>query len=53
VMHANGKGRYTRQVIDALYEDLIVRQGYHPVTVSTLLDQCSLSLSHDGRSPDH
>ena len=53
VMHANGKGRYTRQVIDALYEDLIVRQGYHPVTVSTLLDQCSLSLSHDGRSSDH
>lgn len=53
VMHANGKGRYTRQVIDALYEDLIVRQGYHPVTVSTLLDQCSLSSSHDGRSSDH
>jgi peptidoglycan-N-acetylglucosamine deacetylase len=55
VMHANGKGRHTREVVDALYDNLIVRQGYQAVTVSTLLDQCSLpsSSSHDGRSSDH
>ena len=55
VMHANGKGRHTREVVNDLYEDLIGRQRYHPVTISTLLDQCSLpsSSSHDGRSSDH
>jgi peptidoglycan-N-acetylglucosamine deacetylase len=55
VMHANGKGRHTREVVDALYDNVIVRQGYRAVTVSTLLDQCSLpsSFSHDGRSSDH
>ena len=53
VMHANGKGRRTREVVADLYDELIVRQGYHPVTVSTLLDQCSFSSSHDRRSSDH
>ncbi|MEP6888428.1 MAG: polysaccharide deacetylase family protein [Nitrospirales bacterium] len=53
VMHANGKGRHTREVIDDLYDDLIVRQGYRPVTVSTLLNECASPSSHDGRSSDH
>jgi peptidoglycan/xylan/chitin deacetylase (PgdA/CDA1 family) len=53
VMHANGKGRHTWEVVADLYDELIVRQGYHPVTVSTLLDQCSFSSSHDRRSSDH
>lgn len=53
VMHANGKGRYTRAVVDDLYEDLIVRQGYRPVTVSTLLDQCTSTAGHDGRASTH
>lgn len=55
VMHANGKGRRTQEVVGALYDDLIVRQGYQAVTVSTLLDQCSIPSpsSHDRRSSDH
>jgi peptidoglycan/xylan/chitin deacetylase (PgdA/CDA1 family) len=53
VMHANGKGRHTREVVGDLYEDLIVRQGYQPVTVSTLLNECSPPPSHDGRSSHH
>ncbi|WP_447977967.1 polysaccharide deacetylase family protein [Candidatus Nitrospira bockiana] len=51
VMHANGKGRYTRDVVDDLYEDLIQRQGYRPVTVTTLLDQCPADPAHDAGHP--
>jgi peptidoglycan-N-acetylglucosamine deacetylase len=53
VMHANGKGRHTREVIDNLYEDLIVRQEYQPVTISALLNECVSPHAHDGRSSDH
>lgn len=53
VMHANGKGRHTREVVEDLYDDLIVRHGYQPVTVSTLLNECSSPFSHDGRAPHH
>jgi peptidoglycan/xylan/chitin deacetylase (PgdA/CDA1 family) len=53
VMHANGKGRHTREVVEDLYEDLIVRQGYQPVTISALLNECALPRAHDGRSSDH
>ena len=53
VMHANGKGRHTREVVDDLYDDLVVGQGYRPVTVSSLLNECALSSSHDGRSSHH
>lgn len=53
VMHANGKGRHTREVVDDLYEDLIVRQGYQPVTISTLLNECASPRGHDGRAPHH
>ncbi|MDQ6735850.1 MAG: polysaccharide deacetylase family protein [Nitrospirota bacterium] len=53
VMHANGKGRHTREVVGDLYEDLIVRQGYQPVTISTLLNECVSPHAHDGRSSHH
>lgn len=53
VMHANGKGRHTREVVDDLYDDLIVRQGYQPVTISTLLNECASPSSHDGRASHH
>ena len=48
VMHANGKGRHTRELVDDLYEDLIGRQEYQAVTISTLLDQCTSSRGYDG-----
>jgi peptidoglycan-N-acetylglucosamine deacetylase len=53
VMHANGKGRHTREVVDDLYDDLIVGQGYRPVTVSTLLNECAAPSRHDGRASHH
>lgn len=53
VMHANGKGRHTQEVVDDLYDDVIVRQGYQPVTISTLLNDCASPSSHDGRAPHH
>lgn len=40
VFHANGKGWHTREVIEDLYEDLVLRKGLKPVTVTELLDQC-------------
>lgn len=42
VFHANGKGRYTKAVIEDLAPVLAAR-GWQPMTVSTLLDRC-----HDG-----
>jgi peptidoglycan-N-acetylglucosamine deacetylase len=53
VMHANGKGRHTREVVDDLYDDVIVRQGYQPVTISTLLNECASPSSRDGRASHH
>jgi len=40
VFHANGKGHYTREAVEAIYQDLVLGRGFQPVTVSTLLDQC-------------
>ncbi|WP_447973608.1 polysaccharide deacetylase family protein [Nitrospira sp. Kam-Ns4a] len=40
VFHANGKGRHTREVVEALYEELAGRRGLRPVTVTELLDRC-------------
>ncbi|MGH7232653.1 MAG: hypothetical protein ACREJU_15040, partial [Nitrospiraceae bacterium] len=37
VFHANGKGRHTRDVVENLYEDLILRQGFQLMTVTDLL----------------
>lgn len=51
VMHANGKGRYTRDVVQELHDRLIVHQGYRAVTVSTLLDQCRADTDHDQDQP--
>ncbi|MFM8551438.1 MAG: polysaccharide deacetylase family protein [Nitrospiraceae bacterium] len=40
VLHANGKGLHTKEVVEDLYRDLVVARGFQPVTVSQLLDQC-------------
>lgn len=40
VFHANGKGRHTREVIEALYQDLVLKRGLKPVTISDLLAGC-------------
>ena len=53
VMHANGKGRHTRAVVDDLYDDMIVRQEYQAVTISALLNECVSPHAYDGRSSDH
>ncbi len=37
VMHANGKGKHTREVVTHLYEDLLPTRGLTPMTVSDLL----------------
>ncbi len=37
VLHANGKGKETRQVIQQLMQDVLPRKGLTPVTVSELL----------------
>jgi len=43
VFHANGKGRHTREIVGDLYQELIVKRGLKPVTVTDLLNGC-----HDG-----
>lgn len=53
VLHANGKGRYTREIVDDLYRDLIVKQGLRPVTVSTLLDRCDSAPHHEHPQANH
>lgn len=37
VFHANGKGKHTREVVEALYQDLISPRGLQPMTVTELL----------------
>ncbi len=37
VLHANGKGKHTRQVIQRLIADVLPRKGLNPTTVSGLL----------------
>lgn len=37
VLHANGKGKHTRQVIQRLIADVFPRKGLNPTTVSELL----------------
>jgi peptidoglycan-N-acetylglucosamine deacetylase len=41
VLHANGKGKYTRQVIQRLTTEVLPRKGLTPTTVSDLLS-CKL-----------
>jgi peptidoglycan-N-acetylglucosamine deacetylase len=50
VFHANGKGRHTRTVVEAVYQELAVKKGLQPVTVSNLLGACRLDGAH-GQSP--
>lgn len=40
VLHANGKGAHTKDVVEDLYRELIVAGGFRPVTVTQLLGQC-------------
>ena len=40
VMHANGKGVHTREVVQDLYEHEIMERGYEPLTISDLLTRC-------------
>ena len=42
VLHANGKGKHTRQVIQRLTMEVLPRKGLKPTTVSDLLS-CKLS----------
>ncbi|MEK7267787.1 MAG: polysaccharide deacetylase family protein [Nitrospirota bacterium] len=46
VFHANGKGHHTREVVEDLYQDLVLKQGLQPVTVTKLLDQCTHGPTH-------
>jgi peptidoglycan/xylan/chitin deacetylase (PgdA/CDA1 family) len=43
VLHANGKGRHTRQVIQQLVTEVFPRKGLNPTTVSELLSCNPLS----------
>lgn len=48
VFHANGKGRHTREVVEALRASLLARRGLEPLTVTDLLDRCGEG-RHDDR----
>ena len=41
VLHANGKGKHTRQVIQRLTTEVLPRKGLRPATVSDVLS-CKL-----------
>lgn len=49
VFHANGKGRHTREVVEALRADLLARRGLEPMTVTDLLARCGKEQGHDDR----
>jgi peptidoglycan/xylan/chitin deacetylase (PgdA/CDA1 family) len=40
IMHANGKGKHTRGIVQDLHEQLLQARGFKAVTVSQLLDEC-------------
>lgn len=40
VFHANGKGRYTKDVVEDLVDNLLVEKDLTPVTVTDLLEHC-------------
>jgi peptidoglycan/xylan/chitin deacetylase (PgdA/CDA1 family) len=46
VFHANGKGRYTRDVVDELTQDFMERKGLRPVTVTEMSGKCATSSEH-------
>lgn len=37
VFHANGKGKHTREVVEALSQEFFPKQGFKPITVTELL----------------
>ena len=45
VFHANGKGRYTRDVVDELSQEL-GKKGLRPVTITELSGKCAISSEH-------
>lgn len=51
VLHANGKGRHSKGVVEDLYRELVVAKGFRPVTVTQLLDQCPGEPAHAERQP--
>lgn len=53
VLHANGKGAHTKDVVEDLYRELVVAKGFRPVTVTQLLDQCQGEPPYARRQPDH
>jgi peptidoglycan/xylan/chitin deacetylase (PgdA/CDA1 family) len=46
VFHANGKGQYTRDVVDELTQEL-GQKGLRPVTVTEMLEKCPTSREHN------
>jgi peptidoglycan/xylan/chitin deacetylase (PgdA/CDA1 family) len=49
VFHANGKGQHTREVIDALYQEVLEKGGLRPMTVSQLLSSCGDTIEEPSR----
>jgi peptidoglycan/xylan/chitin deacetylase (PgdA/CDA1 family) len=49
VFHANGKGQHTREVIDALYQEVLEKGGPRPMTVSQLLGSCGDTIEEPSR----
>jgi peptidoglycan/xylan/chitin deacetylase (PgdA/CDA1 family) len=47
VMHANGKGLHTREVVQDLYDHEIAQRGYEPLTVSDLWNRCRTGIDRD------
>jgi peptidoglycan/xylan/chitin deacetylase (PgdA/CDA1 family) len=41
IFHANGRGWHTREVVEALYQRLVITKGLRPVTVTELFDGCT------------
>jgi len=46
VFHANGKGQYTRDVVDELSQEL-GKKGLQPVTITDLSGKCTTSREHN------
>ena len=53
VFHANGKGRYTKDVLEDLYQELAVTRGLRPVTVTELLGSCRAETSRGQSQSAH
>jgi peptidoglycan-N-acetylglucosamine deacetylase len=47
VFHANGKGQYTRDVVEELSQEFMGRKGLRPVTITEMLEKCPTSREHN------